>query len=132
MADKKYSYAIGRRKTASATVRLFDEAGENKVNDKLFNELYVSEIDQKKVVKPLVIAELDPKNYHFTAKVSGSGTSAQLEAIMLGISRAIIKLDPEKRTLLKKEGLLTRDPRMVERKKTGKRKARKSEQFSKR
>jgi len=131
-AAEKYFYAIGRRKTSSVTVRLFNIEGKSKFNDKDFDKLYTSEVHQKKALVPFVQAGLDPKEYMFTAKAVGGGKNSQLEALMLGISRAIIKQLPEKKGDLKKAGLLTRDPRMVERKKAGLRKARKAEQYSKR
>lgn len=132
MTDKKYFYALGRRKTAVATVRLFEEAGISQINGNTIDKVYKSNLDLQELITPFKVAELDEKKFHFTAKVLGSGKNSQLGAIKLGIARAIVKFDPEKKKALKDEGLLTRDPRMVERKKTGRRKARKSEQYSKR
>lgn len=128
----KYFYAIGRRKTSSATVRLFNKQGDSVINEKKYTEYYPSNIQQTQLLEPFKVAELDPKNFMYTVKVQGGGTSSQLGAIKLGISRAIVIMDESKKPALKKAGLLTRDPRMVERKKTGLRKARKREQFSKR
>lgn len=132
MTDKKYYYAIGRRKTAVATVRLFEEGGVSVINQKNIEDVYKSTLDINELYKPFLVTQLDPKKFHFSAKVEGSGKSSQLGAIKLGIARAIVKLDSDKKKALKDEGLLTRDPRMVERKKIGRRKARKSEQYSKR
>lgn len=132
MADTKYFYAIGRRKTSTVTVRLFEGKGASKINDKAITEIYNLPNQQVKLLEPFVVSELDPKEFHFTVKASGGGVASQLGAIQLGISRAIIKMDEAKKGLLKKAGLLTRDPRMVERKKAGLRKARKAEQYSKR
>lgn len=131
MADK-YFYAIGRRKTSTATVRLFNSKGESTINDKPLKTIYGDAVSLKQINEPFIAAELDPKDFYFTLKTSGGGTVSQIGAIKLGISRAIVKMDEDKKTLLKKAGLMTRDPRMVERKKTGLRKARKKEQFSKR
>ncbi|MCA9386805.1 30S ribosomal protein S9 [Candidatus Dojkabacteria bacterium] len=131
MADKYY-YSLGRRKTSTATVRLFEGAGKSEVNKKSFEEVYPSKVDQTRVLEPFVVAELDPKKFYFTIVAQGGGVSGQLDAIRLGLSRSIVKMDPDKKSALKKAGLMTRDPRMVERKKTGLRKARKREQFSKR
>lgn len=128
----KYSYAIGRRKTSSATVRLFKGKGKNEFNGKEFSKVYVNPIHTVRLLSPLKAAELDPNDFYVTIKASGGGRQSQLEAAMLGIARAIVEMDPERKTLLKKHDMMTRDPRMVERKKTGLRKARKAEQFSKR
>ncbi len=132
MAESKYLYAIGRRKTSKATIRLFEKSGTNTLNDKTFNELYPSRFEQKKLNEAFQLAELDPKEYSFTARASGGGHSSQLDAIVLALSRAISNKYPEKKKALKDAGLLTRDQRMVERKKPGLKKARKSEQYSKR
>ena len=132
MAENKYTYKIGRRKTSTATVRLFEGAGESMINDKKFTAVYPREIDQKMLLRPFDVAELKSKDFHFTVKSSGGGVVSQREAIVLALSRAIDAKFPETHKLLKQEGLLTRDSRMVERKKTGLRKARKSEQYSKR
>lgn len=128
----QYTYTIGRRKTARATVRLYSVEGASEINGKSFDKYFVSELDKTRVLEPFKIADLKAKDYYFTSQVVGGGKNAQLEAIRLGIARAIVKLMPEKRVDLKKEGLLKRDPRMVERKKPGLRKARKAEQYSKR
>ncbi len=131
MADK-YFYSKGRRKKSVATVRLFSVKGASTINGKECDKVYSDQVSQKLLLEPFAVAELDPKDFYFTVMASGGGVSSQIDAIKLGISRSIVKMDPEKKTLLKKAGLMTRDPRMVERKKTGLRKARKKEQFSKR
>jgi small subunit ribosomal protein S9 len=128
----KYIYKIGRRKTAVATVRLFEGKGDSQINGKAISEMYVNKIEQQKVVKPFTLLNLDTNAYYFSAKTNGGGISAQLDAVVMGISRALASMSLEFRTPLKRAGLLTRDPRMVERKKTGLRKARKREQYSKR
>src|SRR5689334_23183730 len=132
MADKKYYYSTGRRKTANVTLRLFEGNGVSTINGKPATELYPLATSQSKLLKPFAVAELVASDYYFTAKANGGGTNAQLEAIDLAIARAIILINPELRKVLKKAGFLKRDPRMVERKKPGHLKARKSEQFSKR
>jgi small subunit ribosomal protein S9 len=129
---EKYTYTIGRRKTAHATVRLYKAKGESTINGKPVKDVYQREVSQKRFDRVFKTADLNPKDYYFTVKVAGSGVNAQLEAIQLGIARAIAKNDPDKKKQLKDAGFITRDPRMVERKKTGLRKARKAEQFSKR
>jgi small subunit ribosomal protein S9 len=127
-----YFYAYGRRKTATATVRLFKAKGESFINEKAAKELYPLEYEQIQLNSPLVAAGLKPEDYHFTVQAKGSGKTGQLGAIKLVLARAIVVMDPTLKQQLKKEGLLTRDPRMVERKKPGLRKARRAEQFSKR
>jgi len=131
MADK-YHYTLGRRKTSRATVRLFEGKGTSMVNDKEFDKIYSNPIYKERIMVPFKKAELDPKKFYFTVKTSGGGYSSQIDAIILGIARAIVKMDEDKKPLLKAAGLLTRDPRMVERKKPGLKKARKAEQYSKR
>jgi small subunit ribosomal protein S9 len=128
---EEYKYALGRRKTASATVRIYKGAGQNMVNGKLATDLYTQPSQQKRLNLPFVATKTD-KDYYFTAVTTGGGISGQIDAIVLGLARALDKEDPEYHTLLKQNGLLSRDPRMVERKKTGLRKARKAPQFSKR
>jgi small subunit ribosomal protein S9 len=128
----KYHYALGRRKTAVATVRLFESAGVSTVNDKEFSVLYPHKHELDEVVEVFKAVELKFGDFHFTAKVKGSGPKSQLEAVKLGLARAVIEMDPTFKPTLKKFGLVTRDPRMVERKKPGLHKARRAEQFSKR
>lgn len=134
MADTKgkYIYKIGRRKTSTATVRLYKSAGKSTINSKEVEKLYPSISVQSQLEMPFVVAGLNPKDYHYTAKAQGGGKMSQVGAIVLGIARSIIEENPETKKELKNKGLLIRDPRMVERKKAGLRKARKSEQYSKR
>ncbi len=136
MADKKpktpkYFYAYGRRKTSVATVRLFSGKGENTVNGKDLKEYYPLEADRKIVEFPLDVTK-KTKDFYFTSKVKGGGKKSQRGAISHALSRALVKFDEELKPELKKFSLLTRDDRMVERKKTGLVKARKAPQFSKR
>jgi small subunit ribosomal protein S9 len=127
-----YYYAIGRRKTASATVRLYRVAGESQVNGEAFAKFFPTNVQMVSLNKVFTTAQLEPKDYSFTVKVKGSGKASQLSAIKLGLARAMVKMDPALKKPLKTAGLMTRDPRMVERKKPGLHKARKAEQFSKR
>lgn len=126
----KYTYAIGRRKTATAQVRLFAWKGESEVNGKPLNEYVTRDDLRSKVHTPIKIA--GNAEYHFSVKVSGSGESAQAQAIAHGISRALVEIDESFKTSLREHGLLTRDARKVERKKPGLHKARKRIQWSKR
>lgn len=130
--ENKYYYALGRRKTASATVRLFAGKGESVVNEKTFAAYVPNEGDRAEILSTLKVAGLEPEAFYFTAKVVGSGPKSQVGAIKLGLARAIVEFDPETKKSLKTVGLLTRDPRMVERKKPGLRKARRAEQYSRR
>ncbi len=128
----EYTYSLGRRKTSVATLRLYSKPGKNILNEKALEEVFADNHVQTLVVEPLKAADLDPKNFYFTAKTVGGGKFSRIDAIRLALARAIIKLYPEKKKQLKELGLLTRDPRMVERKKPGLRKARRAEQYSKR
>ena len=122
---------IGRRKTAVARTYLSSGKGEIKVNNRDFKEYFPSEVLQIIVKQPLVTTEQND-NFNISINVFGGGLSGQAEAVRLSISRALVELDPESRPALKSEGFLTRDSRMVERKKYGRRKARRAFQFSKR
>jgi small subunit ribosomal protein S9 len=122
---------IGRRKTAVARVYLKPGKGEVKVNDKALNAYFLSEIHQTLVKQPLAVVKSDGE-FDITVNVEGGGIRGQAEAVRLGIARALVQVNGEHKTVLRKEGLLTRDSRMVERKKYGRRKARRRFQFSKR
>ncbi|GJM30635.1 MAG: 30S ribosomal protein S9 [Cyclobacteriaceae bacterium] len=122
---------IGRRKTSVARIYVKPGKGEIEVNERDMSEYFPSPILQTIVKQPLVSTEVDNK-YDIKVNVVGGGSKGQAEAIRLAIARALCEIDSEYRPTLKKEGYLTRDPRMVERKKYGKRKARRAFQFSKR
>ena len=124
-------YATGRRKTSSARVYLSKGKGDITVNSKPLNQYFGRQVAQMLVMQPLKLTELDEK-VNIKVMVKGGGSFGQAGAIRHGISRALIEYDEELRPQLKKAGLLTRDPRKVERKKPGLKKARKSSQFSKR
>ena len=124
-------YATGRRKTSSARVYLKKGGGNILVNNKKLDEYFGRKVAQMLVMQPLELAELSEK-IDADIKVKGGGSFGQAGAIRHGISRALIMFDEDLRPQLKKAGLLTRDPRKVERKKPGLVKARKSKQFSKR
>lgn len=124
----------GRRKTATASVFLKSEKGEIKVNDISIESYFPSEKENLIWRKPFFILGIaNPESkYDISIKVRGSSKSSQLGAVTLAISKALATLNEEFSVMLKKNGMLTRDPRMVERKKPNLRKARKSSQFSKR
>lgn len=124
-------HKIGRRKTAVARVYLRPGEGKITINKREFENYFPTGTLQYKVKQPLVLTE-NEKTFDITVNVFGGGITGQAEAIRLAISRAMCDLNDENRGLLKPEGLLTRDPRMVERKKFGQKKARKKFQFSKR
>ena len=122
---------IGRRKTSVARLYLSSGNGTISINGRTLEDYFPSEIHKIIIKQPLVLLESDGK-YDIKINVNGGGFIGQAEAIRLAVSRALCELDEENRPPLKKEGFLTRDPRMVERKKYGRRKARRRFQFSKR
>mgnify|MGYP001491223069 CR=1 FL=1 len=124
-------HKIGRRKTSVARVYISKGSSDNIINGKKLDEYFPTAALQSKVKKPLVITD-NLNNFSLKANVYGGGFNGQAESIRLAISRALCEINEEYRPILKKEGLLTRDPRMVERKKYGQKKARKKFQFSKR
>lgn len=129
----EYTEAIGRRKVASARVRIYESKGDFIVNDLLAGQ-YFGNIQGAAAIynKPFELTNTKGK-FSVTVRVSGSGISSQLDAMVHGISRALVKHNPENRPLLKAEGLLTRDPRMKETRKPGKGgKARRQRQSPKR
>jgi small subunit ribosomal protein S9 len=122
---------LGRRKTSVARVYLKKGTGKVTVNKKDFKEFFPVAMLQFKVLQPFALTETN-EQYDVTVNVQGGGINGQAEAIRLGISRALVKVSEDLKPALKAEGLMTRDPRMVERKKPGQPKARKKFQFSKR
>lgn len=129
--SKEIHYATGRRKTSSARIYLKKGKGNIVINNTKLDEYFGRKVAQMLVVQPLELVDLVEK-VDIDIKVKGGGNFGQAGAIRHGISRALTKYDEELRPQLKKAGLLTRDPRKVERKKPGLVKARKSKQFSKR
>lgn len=132
MAEKKYIYGLGRRKAATARVRLYEGKGDITINDKPAieylsgNKTYLAEITD-----PLALAEKQ-NAYDVSIRVAGGGLAGQVDAIKLALSKALTTEMADLRPVLKKVGFLKRDPREKERKKYGLRSARKKEQFSKR
>lgn len=132
MVTKKYTYGLGRRKASTATARLYKGKGEITINDKPAleylsnNKTYLAEITD-----PLALAEKQ-KEFDITILVKGGGLAGQVDAIKLAISKALVTEMPDLRPVLKKAGMMKRDPREKERKKYGLRSARRKEQFSKR
>ncbi len=123
--------AIGRRKTAIARIYLKEGKGNIIVNNKSFEEYFPLQQTQIDIQQPLVLAEANNK-YDITVNLQGGGITGQAEALRLALARAMVKVNPEVKEVLKSSKLLTRDPREVERKKAGRPGARKRFQFSKR
>lgn len=124
-------HKIGRRKTAVARVYVSEGNGKVTVNNRDLNEYFPTATLQYKVKQPFILTSTED-SYDVKVNVFGGGITGQAEAVRLAISRVLCEIDAENRLALKPEGLLTRDPRMVERKKFGQKKARKKFQFSKR
>ena len=131
MAEDKYIWGTGRRKNALARVRICTGTGEVKINGREVEEYFPRLMWQTQVYQALKTAGVEGRVDVFV-NASGGGLTGQAGAVKLGIARALIKLNPDFRSALKKEGLLTRDPRMVERKKFGQKGARGKRQYSKR
>ena len=122
---------LGRRKASVARVYMSKGKGKITVNDKDSKEYFPIPTQQYKLEQPFALTDTSGK-FDVKVNVEGGGTTGQVEAIRLGISRALVELDEENKPKLKEHGLMTRDPRMVERKKPGQKKARKKFHFSKR
>jgi small subunit ribosomal protein S9 len=126
------SGGLGRRKEAIARVRIIPGSGKWKINGRTLDSYFPNKVHQQEVNEPFHVLELDGQ-YDVIARINGGGISGQAGALRLGIARALNAVDPEtNRPTLKKAGFLTRDPRVIERKKAGLKKARKAPQYSKR
>jgi small subunit ribosomal protein S9 len=132
--DQKLITGTGRRKTAVARIFLYEKKGEFTVNDKPIKDYFPSELEQSSWLRPFhTIGVAHPESkFSATIKIFGSGKNAQMGALIHGLSHALSKMSEEWSMILRKQGFLTRDPRMVERKKPGLHKARKATQYSKR
>jgi small subunit ribosomal protein S9 len=132
VAKNKYFEGIGRRKTSTCRVRIYEGDEASTVNGMPIDEYFKGIPEaKKKIMMPLDTVELRGK-YYFTAKVNGGGTTGQIDAIQLGLARALYEMDESLKPALRDAELITRDPRAVERKKYNRHKARKAHQFSKR
>ena len=129
--ERNFIYATGKRKSAIARVRITPGTGIVTINKKELNEFYSLETLKAVVMRPFTVANMMEK-YDVIATVKGGGFSAQAGAVAHGISKALATIDLDTRTALKRDGLLTRDSRVKERRKYGLKKARKAPQFSKR
>jgi small subunit ribosomal protein S9 len=128
MAD---NISVGRRKTSVARVILKEGSGKVIVNGRDFEVAFPQNLSRAEILSPFKVTSTEGV-YDVLVNVDGGGITGQAQSIRLGISRALVEINPEYRVQLRKEGFLTRDPRMVERKKYGQPKARKRFQFSKR
>jgi len=128
----QYVEGIGRRKESSARVRLMPGSGNFIVNEKALEEYFTRIGDAEAILSPLQAAGYDRNAYDVTVRVMGGGVTGQTDSVKLGLARAISKLDPEKLPALRRFGLLTRDPRIKERKKPGLKRARKAPTYTKR
>ena len=123
--------ATGRRKSSVARVRLYDGTGQITLNGRSLDNYFPDMALRVRVLEPLKLADAEGR-YDVSATLEGGGSTGQSDALRLGISRALVEIDGALRTTLKREGMLTRDARRVERKKYGLRKARRAPQFTKR
>ena len=117
-SKKNYTYAVGRRRSATARVRLFKGTGDTMVNSALIGKYFEGAVSKVSWQKPFKVTGTEEK-YYFTVRAVGGGKNGQLEATVLGISRALAKIKEEYKKALRKEGLLTRDARERERRKVG-------------
>ena len=132
MVEQTYTYAVGRRKTAVAQVRLYSDAGPLVVDDKLMEEAFPYSIWQQIINEPFTVTSTQGR-FRVVAKLSGGGVNGRAGALRHGIARALAEVENGKfRGDLKKAGLLTRDARVKERKKPGLKRARKAKQYTKR
>ena len=128
----QYYEAVGRRKESTARVRLMSGAGNFTVNEKLATVYFPRIGDLRDILRAFDAVGQDSKKYDITAKVMGGGTTGQTEAVRLGLARALVLLNGDWTSALRKHGLLTRDARIKERKKPGLKKARKAPTYTKR
>jgi small subunit ribosomal protein S9 len=134
VAESEFTYyeGIGRRKEATARVRIYPGGnGTIVVNERPVEQYFTREWDIKNLSEPLVVTN-NLGRFNVTVHVKGGGITGQADAIRLGLARALLKFDPENRPILRKMGMLTRDPRAKERKKPGLKRARKAPQYTKR
>lgn len=129
--EGEYIYGVGRRKTSSAQVRIYESGtGAVVINGRPLDEFFHKPRDIQAVMGPLQVS--GRRQFTVTALVSGGGTTGQAGAVMQGLARALVDANPDLRSALRQRGYLTRDPRMKERKKPGLKRARKAPQYTKR
>ena len=128
----QYFEGIGRRKEATARVRVMSGAGKFIVNDKQAEEYFTRQGDLEEILGPVVTAGQDRQSLDITVVVKGGGVTGQTDAVKLGVARALVKMSAENGPLMRKGGFLTRDARVKERKKPGLKRARKAPTYTKR
>ena len=131
MADQYYE-GIGRRKSSTARVRVMSGSGQFLVNGKTLEEYFTRVGDLDAIIEPFTSAGENKSQFDVSVMVRGGGVTGQRDAIQLGMARALIKFNPDHRPAMRKGGLLTRDPRIKERKKPGLKRARKAPTYTKR
>lgn len=128
----QYFEGIGRRKESTARVRVMQGSGVFTVNDKTAQDYFTRVGDVETILMPLGAVGRDAKSIDITVKVMGGGVTGQTDSVMLGLARALVKMNPDEAPMLRKGGFLTRDPRVKERKKPGLKRARKAPTYTKR
>lgn len=128
----QYFEGIGRRKAATARVRISSGSGSYVINEKKMEEYFPTERDKKTVTEPLGVLESNQSSFDISVLVKGGGVIGQAASVRLGLARAILKMDPELRSALSRGGYLSRDARVKERKKPGLKGARKAPTYTKR
>ena len=128
----QYYEGIGRRKESTARVRLMSGSGGFIVNDKPIEDYFTRLGDKEAILGPLAAAGMDRATFDVTVKVQGGGVTGQTDAVQLGLARALVKMDSELTSALRKGGYMTRDARVKERKKPGLKRARKAPTYTKR
>ncbi len=128
----QYFEGIGRRKESSARVRVMSGSGVFTVNDKTVEEYFTRMGDIESILGPMTAAGMDHATCDITVKVMGGGVTGQTDSVKLGLARALLKMNPELSSAMRKGGFLTRDPRIKERKKPGLKRARKAPTYTKR
>jgi len=131
MTEKVQYIATGRRKRSVARVRMMQGTGKITINDRPFNDFFTRESHRLVIMQPLELVKM-PTQYDIFALVNGGGSSGQAGAVKLGIARALVKMQEDLKSVLKKAKFLTRDPRARERKKYGRKRARRRFQYTKR
>ncbi len=130
--DKKYHEGVGRRKESTARVRIMEGSGNFIVNEKNIEDYFTRLGDAPEIVKAFDIAEHNAQKFDVSVFVNGGGVTGQRDAVKLGLARALVDMDEELRSALRRSGYLTRDPRVKERKKPGLKRARKAPTYTKR
>jgi len=130
--DKRYYEGVGRRKESSARVRIMEGTGSFIVNEKEIEAYFTRLGDVPEIVRAFSVVDQAQNLYDVTVMVNGGGVTGQRDAVKLGLARALVKMDEEFRSNLRRSGYLTRDPRVKERKKPGLKRARKAPTYTKR